>query len=73
LLHLKDKLEGMPVIYDESAVPEEAFQPLGRGVVDLQSVIDAAPKTGVKYCFVEQDQSPNPLEDIAVSQAFVAS
>ncbi|MEM1327362.1 MAG: sugar phosphate isomerase/epimerase [Bacteroidota bacterium] len=73
LLHLKDKLEGVPVIYNESAVPEEAFQPLGRGVVDLQSVIDAAPKTSVKYCFVEQDQSPDPLADIAVSQAFVAN
>lgn len=72
LLHLKDKMEGVPIIYDESVVPDEAFKPLGKGVVDLESVIAAAPEAGVKYCLVEQDQSPNPLKNIVVSQQFVA-
>ncbi|MEM9846902.1 MAG: sugar phosphate isomerase/epimerase [Bacteroidota bacterium] len=71
LLHLKDKLEGTPVIYDESKVPKDAFQALGQGVVDLKQVLELAPATGVKYCIVEQDSSPDPLKDIGVSRAFL--
>ena len=72
LLHLKDKLEGTPVIYDESKVPENAFQALGNGVVDLNQVLELAPSIGVKYCMVEQDQSPDPIQDIGVSREFLS-
>ncbi|NJO03445.1 MAG: sugar phosphate isomerase/epimerase [Bacteroidia bacterium] len=36
LLHLKDKLAGAPVTYNEGEVKPEAFKELGNGVVDLK-------------------------------------
>ncbi|MEM9884780.1 MAG: sugar phosphate isomerase/epimerase [Bacteroidota bacterium] len=71
LLHLKDKLAGTPTIYDNTQVPDEAFQPLGKGVVDLDEVLELAPSIGVKYCMVEQDQSPDPIQDIGISRSFL--
>lgn len=71
LLHLKDKKAGIPTIYDESKVPKNAFQPLGKGEVELKMIIDLAVKAGVDYCYVEQDQSPAPMEDVAVSHKYI--
>lgn len=71
LLHLKDKKASVPTIYDETKVPVDAFQPLGRGEVDLKTIIELAAQAGVDYCFVEQDQSPDPLADVAVSRQWV--
>lgn len=71
LIHLKDKLAGTPVIYDEGTVPKDAFQELGNGIVDLIGVMDAAKKIGVTYCMVEQDQSPNPIESVGTSLRYV--
>jgi sugar phosphate isomerase/epimerase len=66
-LHLKDLLKGTPTIWDESAVPHEAFKELGEGVVDIDSVVDVGRKIGVEQCHVEQDQSPSPLQSIKTS------
>jgi len=71
LLHLKDKLGGIADEYDESKVPKDAFQELGDGVVDIRKVLKLAPKVGVEECFVEQDQSPDPLKSIAQSTAYL--
>lgn len=67
LLHLKDKLAGTPVIYNERDVPENAFKELGNGVVKLKKIISLAEKIGVEQCMVEQDQSPDPLKSIQTS------
>lgn len=67
LLHLKDKKKDTPVIFDESKVPEDAFKELGNGVVDLAAVIKTGEEIGVKYCFVEQDQSPDPINSVGES------
>jgi sugar phosphate isomerase/epimerase len=67
LLHLKDRQEDTPVIFDEDEVPEAAFKELGNGTIDLKSIIRVAEKVGVKYCYVEQDQSPDPLNSIGES------
>lgn len=71
LLHLKDKLGGVADEYDEGQVPKDAFQELGDGVVDIRKVLKLAPKVGVEQCFVEQDQSPDPLKSIAQSTAYL--
>ena len=70
-LHLKDKLKDTPTIFDESKVPEEAYKELGNGVVDIKTALSIAEKIGVKYCHVEQDYSPNPLESIEVSMDYL--
>lgn len=71
LLHLKDKLADTPVIFDESKVPEEAFKELGNGVVNIREVVKIAEQNQVKYCFVEQDQSPDPMNSVSESLAYM--
>lgn len=70
-VHLKDMLKGTPVITDESLVPEDAFQELGDGVINMPAVMRLAKEIGVEQCHVEQDQSPGPLESIAKSYQFL--
>lgn len=72
-VHLKDMLAGTPVIMDESAVPADAFQELGEGVIDIPGVMRLAKEIGVDQCHVEQDQSPAPLESIVQSYQYLAT
>lgn len=72
LLHLKDLNPTYEEpIWDEGAVPEDAFQELGDGEVDIVRCMNLGKTFGVKYCFVEQDQSPAPLESIAQSRTYL--
>ncbi|MDF9798428.1 sugar phosphate isomerase/epimerase [Catalinimonas alkaloidigena] len=71
LLHLKNKKAGIADEYDEAQVPKDAFQEVGDGVIDVQKVLRLAPKVGVEQCFVEQDQSPDPIQSIAASTAYL--
>jgi sugar phosphate isomerase/epimerase len=66
-LHLKDKLSGTPTIFDEGAMPDEAFQALGDGTIDMAAVVRAGKKACVAQCHVEQDQSPDPIASIGRS------
>lgn len=61
-LHLKD-LKSSPSSLS-SNIPPDQFVPLGKGIIDLPSILDEANKQNIKYCFVEQDQSDNPLNSI---------
>lgn len=72
-VHLKDLLSGTPVITDESAVPVDAFQELGDGVIDIPAVMRLAKEIGVDQCHVEQDQSPAPLESIVQSYQYLVT
>ena len=67
LLHLKDKLKDTPNVYDTGDVPKNAYKELGNGVVDIKACIDLAEATGVEYCFVEQDESPDPIASTKTS------
>ena len=72
LLHLKDLNPTYEEpIWDEGAVPEDAFQELGDGEVDIVRCMNLGKSFGVKYCFVEQDQSPDPLQSIAQSRGYL--
>lgn len=72
LLHLKDKLKGVPAKpqYNET-VPKEAFKEIGSGTINIPSVLLAADSAGVQHYFVEQDQSPNPIESLKQSYAYL--
>ncbi len=61
LLHLKDKKKGQPNVMDTGDVPEDAYKELGNGEVDIKSIVGMAEATGVQYCYIEQDYSPNPI------------
>ncbi len=72
LLHLKDKAEGTPVMYNES-VPRTAFKEVGHGVIDWPKVLRAADAAGVEHYFVEQDQTPgDPLDSLRQSYEFLS-
>lgn len=44
---------------------------VGTGIVDFKSAFDHAKESGMKYFFVEQDQAPQPLQNIANSYKYL--
>lgn len=72
-VHLKDLKAGTGTIYDESQVPEDAFQELGDGRLDMGAIIAASRNAGVAQCHVEQDHSPDPLASIRQSLEYLRS
>jgi sugar phosphate isomerase/epimerase len=58
LLHVKDM----------DATPKRDFTEVGRGVIDFQTIFKQAPKAGVKYYFIEQDETPgSPFDSLKIS------
>ena len=70
LLHLKDLKQGVPLMTTTDGVPEDAFQELGDGTLPIKKLAKMGKEMGVDYCFVEQDQSPDPLVSIQESMEF---
>lgn len=72
-LHLKDKAPDQPVLYAEN-VPKTAFKEVGSGSLDFPAILHAANSIGVKYFFVEQDQTPgDPVASLAQSYKYLRS
>ncbi len=72
LLHLKDKAAGLAVQYNEK-VPPATFKEVGSGSIDIPAVLKAADSEGVKYYFVEQDQTPgDPLASLRQSYSYLS-
>jgi len=44
---------------------------VGSGIIDFKRIFDHAKESGMKYFFVEQDQAPQPLENIAHSYSYL--
>jgi sugar phosphate isomerase/epimerase len=65
-LHLKDLKEGVEMPR-YSSPDKDAFKEIGNGIIPFESILACAGATGVKYCHVEQDHSPHPLESIRES------
>lgn len=60
VLHIKDERKHYPPTVS-GRTPSEAFAPVGKGVIDWKRIFAAAPKGGLKYYFVEQDQTELPV------------
>lgn len=73
LMHLKDKRKGTRNTFDEGKVKSEAFVPLGKGVLDIPTILQTAEQSSVEQCFVEQDQSDDPLASIQQSYQYLES
>ena len=71
-LHLKDLKKGVPTP-EFGRVPNDAFQELGDGVIDMEPIIRVARAAGVEHCHVEQDQSPDPIQSINQSIQHLAT
>jgi len=65
-LHLKDLKKGVE-IPSFSSPDKDAFKEIGSGMIDMNPIMAAAEKSGVKHCHVEQDQSPHPVQSIQES------
>jgi sugar phosphate isomerase/epimerase len=73
LVHLKDKVSGIAVQYNEN-VPHEAFKEIGNGSIDIPAVLAAANKAGARHYFVEQDQTPgDPIDSLRESYKYLSS
>jgi sugar phosphate isomerase/epimerase len=71
LVHLKDKAKTAPRETQESKVPASAFVEVGSGALDFPAILAAARAAGAQHYFVEQDQSPAPLESLKKSFAYL--
>jgi sugar phosphate isomerase/epimerase len=72
LLHLKDKAKGLPTQFNEK-VPPSTFKEVGNGSIDIPAVLKAADAEGVKYYFVEQDQTPgDPIASLRESYEYLS-
>jgi sugar phosphate isomerase/epimerase len=72
MLHLKNKAEGMGVQFNEN-VPPSAFREVGKGSLDVPSILRTAKTIGTKHFFVEQDQTPgDPLESLRASYSYLS-
>jgi len=71
VLHIKDERRHYPPTAT-GPTPREAFAPVGRGIIDWKRIFKAAPKGGMKYYFVEQDQCELPaFEAIRISYEYL--
>jgi sugar phosphate isomerase/epimerase len=76
-LHLKDVNGGVPPSFDERAVGRDmphAFEHLGNGVLDIAGVVGFAREQHIRFCYVEQDETPgDPLESLRASYDYLVS
>lgn len=71
-IHLKDLKKGQGTIYDEGKVPNDAFQEVGNGILNMKRIVNVASKHGVTQFHVEQDQSPDPIKSIGQSSQYAS-
>lgn len=71
LVHVKDMKPGTEKRLDER-VPRDSFFEVGKGSLNIASILKAGSKAGVKHFFVEQDQTPgNPLDSLRTSADYL--
>jgi sugar phosphate isomerase/epimerase len=70
LVHLKDRTPAPPGY--EMGPSAEHFTELGKGTIAWPSLLEQAKKQGVKYAFVDQDETAGPvLESLKVSYGYL--
>ena len=70
-LHLKDLKGSLALPSYSTALPVDAFQELGDGIIPMEPILIAGKAAGVVHCHVEQDQSPDALASIRQSIAYL--
>ncbi|HEV7993296.1 MAG TPA: sugar phosphate isomerase/epimerase [Gemmatimonadaceae bacterium] len=58
---------------DSTAAPAKAMADVGSGVIDWSKVLDAANRTGVRYAFVERDDTTAPVDTIRASRNYLGT
>ncbi len=70
-LHLKDLKMDFKTPSYSNEVPNDTFKELGKGMIPMEPIIEAAKAAGVKHCHVEQDQSPDAMVSIRTSMDYL--
>jgi len=60
VLHIKDERKHYPPTAT-GPTPAAAFAPVGKGIINWKRIFKAAPRGGLKYYFVEQDDTELPV------------
>ncbi|MDB4884113.1 MAG: Xylose isomerase protein barrel [Gemmatimonadetes bacterium] len=63
MIHLKDS----------TAAPQKAMADVGKGVIEFPKLLAAAKRTGVRYAFVERDDTTDPIATIRASHDYLAT
>lgn len=72
LIHLKDRLAGAVTSYTPD--PPQYFTELGHGTIPWRSLLLQARAQGVKYAFVDQDETTLPLpQSLSLNRAYLRS
>jgi sugar phosphate isomerase/epimerase len=71
MLHLKDRAAGTPRHYEIATVPQSAYREVGNGDLPIPEILAAAAAAGIRYYFVEQDFSPDPLRSLRESYRYL--
>ncbi len=71
-IHLKDKNPAQGVLYGEG-VSKDTFKEVGNGNLNFPAIIKASRAVGVAHFFVEQDQTPDPLNSLDQSYKYLRS
>ncbi len=62
LIHLKDRLPNVPTSYTPDADADH-FTELGKGTIDWPALLKQAKRQGIRYAFVDQDETAIPVLD----------
>ncbi len=62
LIHLKDRTAGAPIGYVLGPSAEH-FTELGKGTIDWPGLIAQAKRQGIRYAFLDQDETAGPVLD----------
>ncbi|MFS0724978.1 sugar phosphate isomerase/epimerase family protein [Paenibacillus sp. 1P07SE] len=62
-----------PLIHVKDIDQDGQFTEIGRGTLDWTSLFGSFGEAGVRYYFVEQDESPHPLQSIQASLDYLKS
>ncbi len=73
-LHLKDRAPDAAHTYQESEVEADDFREVGSGALNFPAILKTAGEIGVRYYFVEQDQTPgDPLDSLTKSYQYLSN
>ncbi len=71
LVHMKDRTPHAPVTYNMDKESEH-FTELGRGTIDWPKLLTQAKRQGIRYAFVDQDETAGPVaESLKVSFGYL--
>jgi sugar phosphate isomerase/epimerase len=62
LVHMKDRTAGAPISYVPDAAATSFCTELGKGTIDWPALLRQASKQGIRYAFLDQDDTKIPVE-----------